>query len=229
MTQRQSIKKKLIGSVFILIVCFAMLIGTSLAWFTDNVSVGVGEVQTATYALDVTCTDGSAQQAAGGSEDSNSIQYTMNGTSCTFQLKAGDDDKTAKSGYCVITAGNETYITKNIQKGGTFTVTVHAPANTKITFEPRWGEPTEEQLTGKSRLESGNAITLPGYESDADAKSSAKKTKSQNSKSNATSNESKPTSPSDNNKSTNDADAAKTPEKTTPAAQPSTTPSEGAE
>lgn len=63
MTQRQSIKKKLIGSVFILIVCFAMLIGTSLAWFTDNVSVGVGKVQTATYALDVTCTSGSAQKA----------------------------------------------------------------------------------------------------------------------------------------------------------------------
>lgn len=216
------IKKKLIGSVFILFVCLAMLTGTSLAWFTDNVSVGVGRVQTATYALDVTCTSSNAQKAsAGKSAESNSVQYTMNGTNCAFRLKAGNNDKAAKSGYCVITAGDKTYITKNIQKGGTFTVTVHAPANTKITFEPRWGEPTNEQLVaaGNNRLASSSTITLPGYQNNTGTNASTQQAKPQNSQSNATTSESKPTTSTDSNK---------TPEQTNPETQP-TTSSEGAE
>lgn len=215
------IKKKLIGSVCILFVCLAMLTGTSLAWFTDNVSVGVGKVQTATYALDVTCTSGSAQQANSDSEDSNSTQYTMNGTNCTFQLKAGNNDKAAKSGYCVITGGGNTYITTNIQKGGTFTVTVHAPAGTQITFSSKWGKPTDEQLAaaGNNRLASSSAITLPGYQNNTGTNASTQQTKPQNSQSNATTSESKPTTSTDSNK---------TPEQTTPETQP-TTSSEGAE
>lgn len=38
-------KTKLISSVTVLLICFAMLIGSTFAWFTDNASTGVNKIQ----------------------------------------------------------------------------------------------------------------------------------------------------------------------------------------
>ena len=38
-------KTKLISSITVLIVCFALLIGTTFAWFTDSASTGVNRIQ----------------------------------------------------------------------------------------------------------------------------------------------------------------------------------------
>ena len=48
MTNGKSIKRALLSSAFSLIICVAMLIGTTFAWFTDTASTAVNKIQVST-------------------------------------------------------------------------------------------------------------------------------------------------------------------------------------
>ena len=45
MTNRKSTKRALLGSVVAMVLCLAMLIGATFAWFTDTASTGVNKIQ----------------------------------------------------------------------------------------------------------------------------------------------------------------------------------------
>ena len=45
MTNRKSTKRALLGSVMAMVLCLAMLIGATFAWFTDTASTGVNKIQ----------------------------------------------------------------------------------------------------------------------------------------------------------------------------------------
>ena len=45
MTNRKSTKRALLGSVMAMILCMAMLVGATFAWFTDTASTGVNKIQ----------------------------------------------------------------------------------------------------------------------------------------------------------------------------------------
>ncbi len=60
MTNRKSTKRALLGSVISLLLCFAMLLGTTFAWFTDSAATGSNVITSGN--LDV------------------EVQYTLNGT-----------------------------------------------------------------------------------------------------------------------------------------------------
>ena len=45
MTNRKSTKRALLGSVMAMVLCLAMLVGATLAWFTDTASTGVNKIQ----------------------------------------------------------------------------------------------------------------------------------------------------------------------------------------
>ena len=45
MTNRKSTKRALLGSVMAMVLCLAMLVGASFAWFTDTASTGVNKIQ----------------------------------------------------------------------------------------------------------------------------------------------------------------------------------------
>ena len=45
MTNGKSLKRALLSSAFSLIICVAMLIGTTFAWFTDTASTAVNKIQ----------------------------------------------------------------------------------------------------------------------------------------------------------------------------------------
>lgn len=45
MTNRKSTKRALVSSALVILVCVAMLIGTTFAWFTDTASTGVNKIQ----------------------------------------------------------------------------------------------------------------------------------------------------------------------------------------
>ena len=45
MTNRKSTKRALLGSVMAMVLCMAMLVGATLAWFTDTASTGVNKIQ----------------------------------------------------------------------------------------------------------------------------------------------------------------------------------------
>ena len=50
---KKNTKKALFGSVIALILCCAMLIGTTFAWFTDNASTAVNTIQAGTLDIDI--------------------------------------------------------------------------------------------------------------------------------------------------------------------------------
>ena len=45
MTNRKSTKRALLGSAMALVLCLAMLVGATFAWFTDTASTGVNKIQ----------------------------------------------------------------------------------------------------------------------------------------------------------------------------------------
>ena len=57
----KSTKKAFIGAVLALVICFTMLVGSTLAWFTDSASVGIQTITTGT--LNLTVEDGLADDA----------------------------------------------------------------------------------------------------------------------------------------------------------------------
>ena len=47
----KSTKKALISAVLVVAICFTMLVGSTLAWFTDSASVGIQSITTGTLDL----------------------------------------------------------------------------------------------------------------------------------------------------------------------------------
>ena len=45
MTNRKSTKRALLGSIMAMVLCMAMLVGATFAWFTDTASTGVNKIQ----------------------------------------------------------------------------------------------------------------------------------------------------------------------------------------
>ncbi len=53
MTKANSTKKALLSSAFAILICVAMLIGTTFAWFTDTASTGVNKIQAGNLDIEV--------------------------------------------------------------------------------------------------------------------------------------------------------------------------------
>ena len=53
MTSSKSIKRALLTSALALLMCVAMLIGATFAWFTDTASTGVNKIQAGNLDLEV--------------------------------------------------------------------------------------------------------------------------------------------------------------------------------
>ena len=54
MTNRKTTKRALLGSVLALVLCFAMLLGSTYAWFTDTDTVAIETITAGTLQIDVT-------------------------------------------------------------------------------------------------------------------------------------------------------------------------------
>lgn len=78
-------KTKLISSVTVLLICFAMLIGSTFAWFTDSASTGVNKIQAGTLDIEAYYQD---------ADPSGSISYDIGGTDhCISTVKFSGDKK----------------------------------------------------------------------------------------------------------------------------------------
>ena len=53
MTSSKSTKRALISSTLALLMCVAMLIGTTFAWFTDTASTGVNKIVSGNLKVDI--------------------------------------------------------------------------------------------------------------------------------------------------------------------------------
>ena len=68
MTSRKSTKRALITSALAILMCVAMLIGTTFAWFTDTASTGVNKIQAGNLDVDIV-------DENGGSLDGKSLSF----------------------------------------------------------------------------------------------------------------------------------------------------------
>ena len=71
MTSRKSTKRALLGSVMAMVLCLAMLVGATFAWFTDTASTGVNKIQAGNLdvALEMQNADGKWVSAEGKTLD----------------------------------------------------------------------------------------------------------------------------------------------------------------
>lgn len=60
MTNRKTTKRALLGSVLALVLCFAMLLGSTYAWFTDHDTIGVNKIVAGELDVTLVKADGSA-------------------------------------------------------------------------------------------------------------------------------------------------------------------------
>ena len=61
MSNRKSTKRALLGSVMAMVLCLAMLIGATFAWFTDTASTGVNKIQAGNLDVALEMKDGAGQ------------------------------------------------------------------------------------------------------------------------------------------------------------------------
>ena len=71
MTNRKSTKRALLGSIMAMVLCLAMLVGATFAWFTDTASTGVNKIQAGNLdvALEMQNADGKWVSAEGKTLD----------------------------------------------------------------------------------------------------------------------------------------------------------------
>ena len=87
MTNRKSTKRALLGSVMAMVLCLAMLIGATFAWFTDTASTGVNKIQAGN--LDV-----QLQYATAWDENGNVTTWAdAQGKQLEFKKAAGAEDE----------------------------------------------------------------------------------------------------------------------------------------
>ena len=58
MTNRKSTKRALLGSIMAMVLCLAMLIGATFAWFTDTASTGVNKIQAGNLDVEIVNKEG---------------------------------------------------------------------------------------------------------------------------------------------------------------------------
>ena len=88
MTNRKSTKRALLGSVMAMVLCLAMLVGATFAWFTDTASTGVNKIQAGN--LDV-----QLQYATAWDENGNVTSWAdAQGRQLEFKKAAGAENET---------------------------------------------------------------------------------------------------------------------------------------
>lgn len=95
MTKSKNTKRTLLASVCSMILCVAMLIGSTFAWFTDNASTAVNKIQSGTLdvALEMQDAEGNWVDAEGKtlewkSADNRPQEQILWEPGCTYELPA---------------------------------------------------------------------------------------------------------------------------------------------
>ena len=92
MTNRKSTKRALLGSIMAMVLCMAMLVGATFAWFTDTASTGVNKIQAGN--LDVQLVDENGNSLEGKTLEFKKAANAAEGEAvlwepgCTYELPA---------------------------------------------------------------------------------------------------------------------------------------------
>ena len=91
MTNRKSTKRALLGSVMAMVLCLAMLIGATFAWFTDTASTGVNKIQAGKLDVALEMKDASGQWVSAEGKTLNWVkaaagEQVLWEPGCTYEL-----------------------------------------------------------------------------------------------------------------------------------------------
>ncbi len=92
MSNRKSTKRALLGSVMAMVLCLAMLIGATFAWFTDTASTGVNKIQAGNLDVALEMKDGDNWVSAEGktltfkTKDNRAADQILWEPGCTYEL-----------------------------------------------------------------------------------------------------------------------------------------------
>ena len=90
MSNRKSTKRALLGSIMAMVLCLAMLVGATFAWFTDTASTGVNKIQAGNLDIEIQDENGNAiknlawktQEGTAFDEEQNPLWEP----GCTYEL-----------------------------------------------------------------------------------------------------------------------------------------------
>lgn len=139
---------RMITSLLTILACTAVLITSTWAWFTMNVTTQATTVASAYYSVSVDKAENGVYICPLTYEDKHEFVITANGTATT--------------GYCKIQVGESTYYTEQIFQGQSLVLTVQAAKDTVITFTPGWGtlsDFTDELPCGNEIIHSATPST----------------------------------------------------------------------
>lgn len=95
MKQKNTTKRTLALSLLVMLLCVAMLVGTTFAWFTDTASTGVNKIQAGTLKVDLQTADGALSVKAGTlptldfkKADGHESEAILWEPGCTYELPA---------------------------------------------------------------------------------------------------------------------------------------------
>ena len=94
MTNGKSLKRALLSSAFSLIICAAMLIGTTFAWFTDTASTAVNKIQAGNLDIALEMKQGESWVSAEGktltfkTADNRAAESILWEPGCRYELPA---------------------------------------------------------------------------------------------------------------------------------------------
>ena len=92
MSNRKSTKRALLGSVMAMVLCLAMLVGATFAWFTDTASTGVNKIQAGNLDVALEMKDGDNWVSAEGktltfkTKDNRAADQILWEPGCTYEL-----------------------------------------------------------------------------------------------------------------------------------------------
>ena len=92
MSNRKSTKRALLGSVMAMVLCLAMLVGATFAWFTDTTSTGVNKIQAGNLDVALEMKDGDNWVSAEGktltfkTKDNRAADQILWEPGCTYEL-----------------------------------------------------------------------------------------------------------------------------------------------
>ena len=92
MTNRKSTKRALLGSIMAVVLCLAMLVGATFAWFTDTASTGVNKIQAGNLDVALEMKDGDNWVSAEGktltfkTKDNRAADQILWEPGCTYEL-----------------------------------------------------------------------------------------------------------------------------------------------
>ena len=92
MSNHKSTKRALLGSVMAMVLCLAMLIGATFAWFTDTASTGVNKIQAGNLDVALEMKDGDNWVSAEGktltfkTKDNRAADQILWEPGCTYEL-----------------------------------------------------------------------------------------------------------------------------------------------